>query len=185
MSYSMGLSGGLGGDNPCPEFVVRADGRCADSSGLHFLQWYDMSKGRCVDPPPKLCDVNAPNLAPCELYVIRADGRCEDSTGTHPLSWYHKLQKKCVEPPPFACEVNAPNLPMPTTPVPRNPPPRTVPPSVPPANPPTVDPPKKAGISPWIIGGAVVAVMTGAVLLTNKPKKPSGGSKWTPTRSKR
>lgn len=47
----------------CNLYVVRADGRCQDSSGIHQLQWYNKKTGRCEEPPPVPCDVNAPNIA--------------------------------------------------------------------------------------------------------------------------
>ena len=46
----------------CAMYVVRADGRCQDSSGMHPLQWYNNTTGKCELPPPVSCNVNAPNL---------------------------------------------------------------------------------------------------------------------------
>jgi hypothetical protein len=61
MSYTGIGAVGLGQNHPCPEYVVRADGRCYDGQ-LHHQQWYNKSTGKCEEPPTKICDVNAPNL---------------------------------------------------------------------------------------------------------------------------
>lgn len=63
MSYTgMGRGFGALGDDPqCADYTVRADGRCFDGK-LHTLKWYHKPTGKCVEPPPVTCDVNAANL---------------------------------------------------------------------------------------------------------------------------
>lgn len=64
MSYtSVGaVSEGYAPPFVCSDFIIRADGRCADTGGVYSLAWYDVNLGQCVDPPPIACDVNAANL---------------------------------------------------------------------------------------------------------------------------
>lgn len=67
----------FGADPPassCADYTVRADGRCLDDDGNFFpaldapigsdQKWYHRPSGKCVDPPPIVCDVNADNLPP-------------------------------------------------------------------------------------------------------------------------
>jgi hypothetical protein len=53
---------GLGGNDVCDRWVIRADGRCFDPRGIRPLSWYSLDTGICLSPPPITCDVNAPNL---------------------------------------------------------------------------------------------------------------------------
>lgn len=58
----------------CKDYTVRADSRCLDDDGNFFpalnapigsvQKWYHRPTGKCVEPPPIVCDVNAENIPP-------------------------------------------------------------------------------------------------------------------------